>query len=92
MTSDCLVCQVLPKYNIILLKGSVPGCTGTTVRIRDSNHPKLGFKSPPPFPTVLPSDAKEGDDEKELLCAEALELPAVKGAKEVNPGKAGKKA
>jgi len=70
------VWKVLPKYNILYLKGSVPGCKGATVRLRDTNHHKLGFTSPPPFPTFLPADAGDDEEHVELLCPEAAELPA----------------
>ena len=64
-----LVWKVLPKYNLLYLRGSVPGAKGCEVRLRDSTLPK-GFarlaEAPPPFPTFLPGD--DGDeDEAELL-------------------------
>jgi len=86
-----MVWKVMPKYNLVLVKGSVPGCKGATVRLRDSNHPKLGFGStPPPFPTFLPGDPG-WEEEDDLLCTQALHLPEADAKKAINPNKAGKK-
>ena len=68
------VWKVLPKYNLLYVKGSIPGTRGATIRIRDSEHPKHRMREPPPFPTFLPGDPGDGTEE-ELLCKEATELP-----------------
>ena len=71
-----MVWKVMPKLNLVYLVGSVPGTRGAMVRIRDTNHPKLGFSSAPPFPTYLPpADAGE-EEEWELLSPAATEVPA----------------
>ena len=71
-----MVWKVMPKLNLLYLVGSVPGTRGAMVRIRDTNHPKLGFSSAPPFPTYLPpADAGE-EEEWELLSPAATEVPA----------------
>ena len=66
-----LVWKVSPKYNLVYLKGSIPGATGSMVRVQDSKHRKQVFSEPPPFPTFIPSDPSELEVE-ELLCADAM--------------------
>jgi len=74
------VWKVLPKYDLLYIKGSIPGARGSTIRIKDCSHPKMGFLSPPPFPTFLPGDpGSESDDE--LLAPAATELPAAASGK-----------
>jgi large subunit ribosomal protein L3 len=78
--SGLMVWKVLPKYNLLYLRGSVPGSKGCEVRMRDSLLPKQTFATPPPFPTFLPGD--DGDDDmEELLAPLALEVPAVASGK-----------
>ena len=67
-----LVWKVSPKYNLIYVKGSIPGPKGSEVRLRDSLHGKQVWAEPPPFPTFIPEDP--GDLEvEELLCPAATD-------------------
>jgi len=74
------VWKVLPKYDLLYIKGSIPGARGSTIRIRDCNHPKMGFKEPPPFPTFIPGDPGS-ESEDELVTPTATEMPAPKVGK-----------
>ena len=66
------VWKVIPKHNLIYVKGSMAGANGSTVKIRDSIQHKLDFATlgiTPPFPTALPGDPGY-DDDAELVCPE----------------------
>jgi len=68
-----MVWKVVPKYNLIYCKGSIPGATGCEVRLRDSLCRKQEIftaSTPLPFPTFLPGDTHY-DSEEELLCPAA---------------------
>lgn len=71
-----MVWKVSPKYNLVYLKGSVPGAKGSEVRLRDSIHRKQVWSEPPPFPTFIPSDPAELEVE-EILCPAATD-PSVR--------------
>ena len=72
-----MVWKVVPKFNLLYIKGSIPGAKGSLVRLRDSTLHKQIFPAPPPFPTFLPGDDEADLDVAELLCPAALD-PNVK--------------
>ena len=62
-----LVWKVVPKYNLVYCKGSIPGARGCEVRLRDSmcrKQEKFKAATPLPFPTILPGDALYGSEEE----------------------------
>ena len=74
----------MPKYNLLYLKGSIPGNDGWTVRVTDTRsarHRKMMWPEPPPFPTHLPPEGAADEDEiggvpDELLCELATPVQA----------------
>ena len=73
-----MVWKVVPKYNLLYCKGSIPGARGCEGYLRDSTCRKqeaFRSQSPPPFPTCLPGDELYDTDD-ELLCAAAAD-PAI---------------
>lgn len=67
-----LVWKVSPKYNLVYIKGSIPGAKGSEVRLRDSIHRKQVWAEPPPFPTFIPSDPSDLEVD-EILCPAATD-------------------
>ena len=70
-----MVWKVVPKYNLLYCKGSIPGFRGCEVYIRDSTCRKQEAfvqHTPPPFPTCLPGHPHYDTDD-ELLCPAASE-------------------
>ena len=57
------VWKIVPQHNLLYLRGSVPGGRGKMLRLRDTNHPRKQFAEVPPFPTFLPGDPGDGDDD-----------------------------
>ena len=76
-----MVWKVVPYFNLVYLKGSIPGAKGAEVRLRDSTCRKqekfVASHPPPPFPTSLPGDelfdAHHEDREAELRCPAAAD-------------------
>jgi len=64
---NLMVHNVDPTYNLLYLKGTVPGAKGSVVRLRDaalSRHSVARvLSSPPPFPTFLPEDQDASAEE-----------------------------
>ena len=68
-----MVWKVVPKFNLLYCKGSIPGVAGCEVRVRDSICRKQEIfraSTPLPFPTCLPGDPLY-DTEEDLLCPAA---------------------
>jgi len=54
--------QIMPRRNVILVKGQVPGPVGSMVYVRDALKRPFSPESPPPFPTYI---VKHGDKKEE---------------------------
>nr|CAG4647957.1 EOG090X07HN [Moina brachiata]SVE93054.1 EOG090X07HN [Moina brachiata] len=57
------VMRINSKYNVIYVKGSVPGATNSTVQLFDTFLPTRKFKKAPPFPTHFPPEAGSEQDD-----------------------------
>lgn len=51
---NLMVFKVDPKYNVVYVKGGVPGATKSWVRISDANKNEYYYQTPP-YPTFVPS-------------------------------------
>ena len=78
MVQNLWVYMVDPKFNVIFVKGSVPGKDGKFVRVRDAFYKK--FTSPPPHPTFYPpkdEDLTKVEWEHTVIRAESKKLPVL---------------
>jgi len=78
-TRNLWIYMIDKKMNCIFVKGSVPGCNGSVVKIEDSKRlKKLLIDNPPPIPSYMPDSTEsfENVEFKDTLIKAKFKRPA----------------